>query len=153
MNIYYFAYGSNMLSKRMLERIPEAKVEGIACLPGWKLVWDKISKDGSGKANLRREDGKVVWGVIYLIPESRVHTLDEIEGGYQRIDVEVQRDQQGKLAAFTYVSEKRDESLLPFERYKELVIKGAQEHSLPSDYIDEIKQAMARPDSRDKAGK
>lgn len=141
-----------MLSKRMFERIPEAKVEGIACLPGWKLVWDKISTDGSGKANLRREDGKVVWGVIYLIPESKVRDLDKIEGGYQRIDVEIQRDPQDKLAAFTYVAEKRDGSLLPFEWYKELVIKGAQEHSLPANYIDEIKQVMAQPDPPDKAG-
>jgi len=90
---YYFAYGSNMVSKRMCERIPEAEVVGIARLPDWKLAWDKISTDGSGKANLVKELVKEkkseVWGVIYRCPEQKMPDLDKVEGGYQRLEVTV----------------------------------------------------------------
>ena len=152
MSIYYFAYGSNMLSERMDARIPEAKIAGIARLYGWDLVWDKISTDGSGKANLREENGKVVWGVVYIIPESRMPDLDKVEGGYQRIKVEVECDKNGKLAACTYVSEKRDANLLPYDWYKDLVLKGAKEHSLPSDYIEKIARIESQSDNRKAAG-
>jgi gamma-glutamylcyclotransferase (GGCT)/AIG2-like uncharacterized protein YtfP len=152
MSIYYFAYGSNMLSERMVARIPEAKIAGLARLYGWELVWDKISTDGSAKANLKQENGKIVWGAVYLIPESRMPDLDKVEGGYQRIEVEVERDKNSQIAACTYVSEKRDANLLPYDWYKELVLRGAKEHSLPSAYIDEIARVKSKPDTRKSAG-
>lgn len=152
MSLYYFAYGSNMFSKRMLERIPEAVFDEIACLSGWRLVWDKISKDGSGKANLQKEENGKVWGVVYRIPAEKTSKLDKVEGGYQRIDVEVQLRNQDKRLVFTYVSEKRDANLVPYAWYKALVLEGAQEHSLPNEYIELIKQVVAKPNPRHASG-
>lgn len=152
MSVYYFAYGSNMLSERMRGRIPEAKVVGMACLSDWELVWDKISQDGSGKANLKKQKRNLVWGVVYNVPDRNIPDLDKVEGGYQRIETEVQFPNQDKPLVFTYVSERRDANLVPYQWYKELVLEGAQEHSLPADYIDHIKQVIAKPDTRDAAG-
>jgi gamma-glutamylcyclotransferase len=47
-----FAYGSNMLSARLRERVPSARPAGTACLPGFSLRWHKVSVDGSGKCNV-----------------------------------------------------------------------------------------------------
>ncbi len=152
MSAYYFAYGSNMLSKRMLERIPESEVVGIACLSDWKLTWNKVSRDGSGKANLKKLKKSQVWGVVYRIPDHKIPDLDKIEGGYQRREIEVHFPNQDKRLVFTYVSENRDANLEPYQWYKDLVVKGAVEHSLPKDYIDQIKQVGAKPDTREAAG-
>lgn len=146
MSVNYFAYGSNMLSERMLARIPAATVVGVARLPGWQLVWDKISRDGSGKANLRQAAGQEVWGVVYRIPALDIAKLDRIENGYQRIEVEVECDRHVKLTAFTYYSDQRNSNVLPFDWYKAFVIKGAEEHSLPADYINQLKQVQAQSD-------
>lgn len=146
MSVNYFAYGSNMLSERMQARIPAATVVGVARLPGWQLVWDKISQDGSGKANLRQAAGQEVWGVVYRIPAADIERLDRIEGGYQRIPVDVEIDGKDKRTVFTYCSDQRNSHLLPFNWYKALVIKGAEEHSLPADYINQLKQAPAQSD-------
>jgi gamma-glutamylcyclotransferase len=149
---YYFAYGSNMVSKRMQDRIPEASIVGIAGLPDWNLTWDKTSKDGSGKANLKEQKKGKVWGIVYRIPDQKISDLDKIEGGYQRMEMEIQFSNQDKRLVFTYVSENRDANLEPYQWYKDLVVKGAEEHSLPKDYVDQIKQVSAKPDTRDAAG-
>ena len=47
----YFAYGSNMLTARLRERMPSCKPLGIAKLPGHALRFHKRSKDQSGKCN------------------------------------------------------------------------------------------------------
>lgn len=143
--ILYFAYGSNMATSRMQQRIPDAQVVGVAVLRGWKLVWDKISKDGSGKANLQSASQSETWGVLYRLPETALTHLDRIEGNYQRHTVEVETNDGEKIEAITYISEKRDEALLPFPDYKEFVIKGAQEHGLPDAYIAQINAQPTQP--------
>ena len=47
-----FCYGSNMNTLRITERCSGANFISTAKVIGWKLVFNKISKDGSGKANL-----------------------------------------------------------------------------------------------------
>ena len=52
MTIPYFAFGSNMLLERIKKRVPSARVLGNATLGGYALRFNKLSKDGSGKANI-----------------------------------------------------------------------------------------------------
>ena len=63
----YFAYGSNMSSLRLRERIPSARSLGAARLAGWRLAPNKRGRDGSGKANLVVDANSVVWGVLYQL--------------------------------------------------------------------------------------
>ena len=51
MQIYY-AYGSNMSSARLVERVPGARTLGPAQLEQWRLLCTKPGADGSGKVNL-----------------------------------------------------------------------------------------------------
>jgi gamma-glutamylcyclotransferase len=48
----YFAFGSNMLLERIKKRVPSARALGIATLGGYALRFNKLSKDGSAKANI-----------------------------------------------------------------------------------------------------
>jgi hypothetical protein len=152
MNVFYFAYGSNMLSQRMRKRIPGVEVVGIASLFGWEFVWDKISKDNSAKANLKAKQASIVWGVVYRLPASTINNLDKAEGGYQQINVIVNQVGGEKVPAITYVSENRTTDLLPYDWYKKIVRDGAEEHSLPPDYISAIMKVESMPDTRNLAG-
>ena len=52
MSDLYFAYGSNLKTERMKERIPSAMVKGISTLRGYQFKLNKLGKDGSAKANI-----------------------------------------------------------------------------------------------------
>lgn len=49
--IYYFAYGSNMLTERLIARTPSARPVGTSLLPGHRLTFHKRGRDGSGKCD------------------------------------------------------------------------------------------------------
>jgi gamma-glutamylcyclotransferase len=59
-----FSYGSNMNLNRLLQRVPSAAKVSNAFLPGFKLLCNKESKDGSAKANIFKTgvSGELVWG-------------------------------------------------------------------------------------------
>jgi len=135
MQALYFAYGSNMSSERLRSRSTSVKVIGRAFLNDWKIVFNKRSRDGSGKANLVESPGNVTWGVLYEICNSDLDTLDRVEGGYQRITVKVQQPCGKMVEAVTYRSENLTNDPLPYKWYKELLLSGAREHNLPQDYI------------------
>lgn len=151
-HVLYFAHGSNMKKSRMRKRIPEAEVIGPAWIDNKRLVCNKISKDGSGKANLANSPGHRVWGVLYKIPQNALQKLDQIEGGYDRRKLEVTRapgekvEAPGeKVEAFVYVSTKTDDSLKPFDWYKSFIVEGAREHKLPDEYIQELEALPSMP--------
>jgi len=65
----YFAYGSNMLTHRLIERTPSAKAEGIGYVEGHRLAFDKVSSDGSSKVDIEATDNQTdrVYGVLFRI--------------------------------------------------------------------------------------
>lgn len=52
------------------------------------------------------------------------------------------------MKPFTYIASKSniDDSLKPYQWYKALVVEGAIEHSLPSNYIKKFQQVKAVSD-------
>ncbi len=145
-----FAYGSNMLSARIRERVPGAQLVGIATLHGHALRWHKVAKDGSGKCDIvASEPGSVVHGVLYEIPSHEKQHLDRAEGlgfGYEEKDVLVEC-KTGMLKATAYVATHVDESILPFTWYRALVIAGAVEHGLPMAYVNGLRAIEAKLDA------
>ena len=77
-----FSYGSNMNLNRLSQRVPSAMKVSKAFLPGHKLVCNKISNDGSAKANIIKTDvlAEVVWGVLFSIDRNEKALLDKAEG-------------------------------------------------------------------------
>ncbi|MFC1732228.1 gamma-glutamylcyclotransferase family protein [candidate division KSB1 bacterium] len=90
-----FFYGSNMSSERLKakNRAPSAKSIEIGKIDNKKLVCNKKSIDGTGKANLIEEIGSTVWGVLFEVDETEIRILDKIEKGYERKTTEVIIDQ------------------------------------------------------------
>jgi len=134
MQTLYFAYGSNLASRRLLGRVPGARACGRARLEGWRLVADKPGRDGSAKLNIVRDPVGLVWGALWELAAPDLARLDRYEGGYERIEVMVDADA-GAPVATTYVS--RLHGARPgLERgYKELVLEGAREHGLPPEWL------------------
>ncbi len=143
--VYYFAYGSNMVTKRLRSRVPSAKVIGQARLLNKCMVCNKKSIDGSGKANLVDSPGDVAWGVLYKVDTEELSKLDKVEGDYQRLTIQVLTNEEGFIESEVYISMKLT-GLTPYDWYKDLIISGACEHELPRDYLKYLKQLPSRPD-------
>lgn len=144
MGVLYFAYGSNMASKHLRPRIRSAKPIGRAVLGGKKVIFNKQSKDGSGKANLVDSPTRCAWGVLYEIDDQDLDKLDRVEGNYHRTTVKVRRPDGGLLIAETYVSDYLTEQPVAYDWYKKRVLEGAREHGLPNNYIAYLKRLPSR---------
>ncbi len=138
----YFAYGSNMSSQRMCERIPGAKSVGTAYLMNKMVVFNKKGSDGSGKANLIDKPEHEIWGVwgaLYEIDSADFKKLDGIEGGYSRVCLTAYKNKNKKITVETYMSDKTADNLEVDDSYKQKLIDGAVEHELPEDYIEYLR--------------
>jgi hypothetical protein len=148
--VRYFAYGSNMLTDRLRERVPSAKAVGIGALPGHALRWDKRSGwDGSGKCDAEATSHKdVVWGVLFEFDPQEKPLLDRAEAagaGYLEKTVNVLTDD-GPVTAVTYCATDKDPTLRPYHWYKALVIAGAREHGLPASYRSRLELVVTVSD-------
>ena len=152
--ILYFAYGSNMSTARMRYRAPSSRFVCIAQLPKYRLRFHKRSKDGSGKCNAIYTGAPAdsVFGVVYEIPLNEKAALDRAEGlgrGYNEQRLSVFSSDQRELQVFAYIADMEaiDDDLKPYFWYKDFVLTGAEEHRLPSAYIeDQIRHVAAHVD-------
>ena len=139
--LYYFSYGSNMSSKRLYARTPSAKKLCVATLDQHQLRFHKRGMDDSAKCDVffTGNSADHVIGVIFEILPKDKPTLDSGEGpGYEEKQVLVTAIDGKQIEAFTYVAIHIDKSMKPYQWYKEHVLTGAREHSLPDDYISAI---------------
>lgn len=141
----YFAYGSNLSPERMRGRVASAQALGAARLAGRRLCFDKLGRDGTGKANLRDDPASSVWGALYSFEPEAWPQLDRCEPGYARVEVEVECGGE-RRAAQTYVSRLYTPDPLPLARYKRLVVEGARFHALPDDWIRWLESQPERAD-------
>jgi gamma-glutamylcyclotransferase len=150
--ITYFAFGSNMLLERLRKRVPSARVVGAASLGGYTLRFNKLSKDGSGKANIvpSSDPRAMVFGVLCELDAAERPLLDKAEGlgkGYETLPVRVRREE-AEEEAFAYVAapEAIREDLMPYQWYKDLVVAGAIQNHFPEAYVRRIEAIEAVPD-------
>lgn len=132
--LLYYAYGSNMLFERIKKRIPRVKKLGVGKLEGYLFLFNKISKDGSGKGNILPNKSNYVLGVLYEIGEDEFLILDLYERGYKRELVNIISERK-TIEAITYISDRIDDKLKPTKDYFDLVIEGAKENNFGEEYI------------------
>jgi gamma-glutamylcyclotransferase len=144
MSQLYFAYGSNMSSRRLGTRIRPAAQYGAARLPDWRLVFNKPGRDGSGKANLIEQPGAESWGVVWEVSEDDWPTLDAFEPGYRRDPCRVFDLTGAVLHAHVYLYLEPGPDLTPWLWYLEHLLEGAREHDLPVSLVAEIARTKTR---------
>lgn len=134
--MFYFAYGSNLLTQRLVHRCDAARPLGVAQASGYRVGFAKYSHvDGSGKATILPDAG-AAWGVLYELPKTQLEVLDEIEGvgkGYDRLEALTVEGQDGACEAVSYIASEPREGLPPFDWYLALILAGARQHRLPED--------------------
>ncbi|MEW8507881.1 MAG: gamma-glutamylcyclotransferase family protein [Candidatus Thiodiazotropha sp.] len=153
--MFYFSYGSNMSSRRLLDRLPAVEYVATATLHGHELIFHKKGRDGSAKCDAfeTTSNKPFVIGVVYEISHADKLQLDRIEGvgkGYEKKEVEIFTPQGKSLTAYTYYATHIDNTLKPFHWYKHHVIAGALEYDLPIAYIDKLWSinSVRDPDSK-----
>jgi cation transport regulator ChaC len=153
--LYYFAYGSNMSRLRLEARVACTVSPGIASLPGHRLAFHKVGRDGSAKCDAWQTDhpDDCVLGVLYRLDSDALATLDRIEGrgaGYERQSLMVTDSAGLVVTAETYLATRIDMALRPFSWYREHVLRGAIAASLPESYVAGIRSVPAKrdPDSQ-----
>lgn len=135
----YFAYGSNMLSHRLMARCDSARLTTVASASGYKIGFSKPSIDKSGKATLIHTgiDTDVAIGAVFEIAADQADALDAAEGpGYvvhNPFDVTCNRTSE-VIPARTYIADKHENNLVPYDWYLALVLAGIAEHELDDEY-------------------
>ncbi|XP_047117654.1 gamma-glutamylcyclotransferase-like [Schistocerca piceifrons] len=152
---FYFAYGSNLLAKRIHINNPSAIRISAAKLKDFRLDFGTWAERWRGAvATLVPEQGKHVWGAVWEIDKSNLADLDRQEGVndgfYFPMQVDVEKlsgefvncrsyqlcDTPTKISEGDIIPENR----LPSALYLDVVIQGAIESGLPDDYINQLKK-------------
>ncbi len=133
----YFAYGSNMDSKQMKQRIASAAYVGIGVLDNHQLSFNrKGSYRPGGVASIEGSTEKV-WGVVWRMPSSDLAKLTKIEDpiAYNREHKTIIMKNGEPLSCNVYVAKKQVDFIAPEKDYMNLIISGAKKFELPSTYI------------------
>lgn len=146
----YFAYGSNLLARRIRLNNKTAVVKSIGYIKNFRLDFQRFSKRWRGaSATIVETEGSIVWGVIWELDCSNLSTLDRQEGVQDNIyhamsvDVEIPDGKILNCRVYQQCDNPKEyikPADLPMERrpsplYLGMIKKGAEENNLPSDYI------------------
>ena len=129
----YFAYGSNMSTPRLVQRVGEVRVLGPARLEGYEHRFSKRGNDGTAKGNVERVEGAVVWGVLYELERDQLARLRGFESGYRQVDFSISFDA-APVHAVSFEALAIVRGLEPTRAYLSHYLEGMREHQLPPDY-------------------
>ncbi len=158
----YFAYGSNMSRRQMQERCPDHECIGKAVLKDYALCFPRTSHiRHCGVAGLMEKPGAEVWGVVYRLHDRDLAALDRREGydtarsfhenRYTRQSLRVLMDDRA-IDCFVYVARHEPGLHNPSAEYLSAIIEGAEENSLPPDYVAALKELRAASSPAASAG-
>jgi len=133
MPIRYFAYGSNLWLKQMINRCPDNSLLGKGFLEGYRWI---ISK--RGYANIVQSANDTVIGIVYEIAQSDERELDCFEGvdngSYKKemLDVIITGKRYGCLVYIDPIIEEG----APKEEYINRINQGIIDAELPIEYVN-----------------
>ncbi|KAH6941520.1 hypothetical protein HPB50_019251 [Hyalomma asiaticum] len=150
--ILYFAYASNMWSRRIHICNPTAKYFDIGELEGYHIdFFDYFESWRGASAALQKSAGRITHGVIWTIQKEDIHKLDQQESDYEGVDVTVKLSSGEEVVCRTYVygHTKAGNKSVPSLFYKAVIVAGAIEHKLPETYVQEL---VKQPDNGNTLG-
>ncbi|MBF0266559.1 MAG: gamma-glutamylcyclotransferase [Gammaproteobacteria bacterium] len=131
---WYIAYGSNMSSQRLIDRVGAVEDTFKGYLQGYQLVFNKAAQNGSVYANIKYTGQGQCPFVAYQLTAEQFDSLDGFEGEpnhYLRTSIEVfaENNNQGHLA-YIYLAHpgKIVPEGKPAENYLEYIIDGYKKH-------------------------
>ena len=134
-----FAYGSNMSTEFIREYCPSAAFVMRANLPNFRIEFRRYSENlAGGISSIIEAPGEMVKGVIYEIDGKEILALDILEDvpqGIYRRDTFLVLGEDGKWhRADLYRVAKPSGPYPPSKRYVDLMVAGAKEHQIDSEY-------------------
>ncbi|KAG4078398.1 hypothetical protein HA402_013108 [Bradysia odoriphaga] len=151
----YFAYGSNLLSRRIHFQNPTAVRRGTGKLKDYRLDFNTQSRNWNGcSATIVEHEGRYVWGAVWEIDMANMADLDRQEGVernlYKALTKDVETPNGERITCRVYQKVTNPEETyeledLPLDRqpsrtYLTCILKGAEESQLPVEYIDKLKR-------------
>lgn len=130
-----------MDSAQTERRIGKFEIVDKGLLTDYELKFNKISTDGSGKADIVSQRGSCVEGIIFNLSERQLEKMGEYEKGYRpvtNLDV-LMGDSVNSVTTFVAITEYVDNTLFPTEAYLRRIINGAKAFSLSPAYIEKLK--------------
>jgi gamma-glutamylcyclotransferase (GGCT)/AIG2-like uncharacterized protein YtfP len=145
----YFAYGSNMATEVMASMCSDIFVLGPARLAGYRLAFSRRSiRTGTGVANVVRDPGSSVWGVVYEVSDRCLENLDRKEGypwAYDRRCVDVTLESGERRRALTYVVDQpQTDEVEPSRDYANAIVAAASEQGLPLAYVESLRALVPK---------
>ncbi|KAK3086844.1 hypothetical protein FSP39_024363 [Pinctada imbricata] len=142
---FYFAYGSNLLRQRLLLMNPTAVYRDIAQLKDYGLHFispSEFPRWRGGAASIEDKPNSSIWGVVWELGEADSDSLDRQESCYDRLEVTVSSKEGKTYTCRTY---KMKQGIYqpgvdnrPSPQYKDVIVRGARQNGLPSEYITEL---------------
>ena len=147
--MYHFGYGSNLNIGFLKQYVPSAKFAMKAYLPNYEVqfrFWSK--KRQGGISSIIEKPGNLVHGVIYECNEEELKELDILEsvpqGLYDRETFKVLGEDGNWHDTDLYRVAKPKGPFTPSKSYVELMLTGAREHGLDSEYVKSINAIYER---------
>ncbi|KAK2723744.1 gamma-glutamylcyclotransferase-like [Artemia franciscana] len=144
----YFAYGSNLLKERIHINNPSAKMKAVARLSGYQLDFNYFSSRWNGAVTtITKTPTDEVWGIVWEMDMEHRQTLNRQEGVhtsiYRPITVKVEtREGETYVCRCYELIRPLEEDRRPSRVYKEVIIKGAIQNSLPDHYIHRLEKIV-----------
>jgi gamma-glutamylcyclotransferase len=143
---WYFAYGSNLHVAANDPRAALIRAAQPAYVSAMRLTFNRVGGQEIF-SNMVFDPTAVVWGVAYLCDSIAMAKFDRARGSIaprcRPISVRLETPAGQTLDAKTYVAGKKfiTKQWRPKPDYLSLILKGAQNHGLPREYILQIKAA------------
>ena len=133
--MYYFAYGSNMNHDQMKERCSNSNFVKRVFLKGYRFVYDGNSRNRAGPvANIIPSLNRTVYGGLFEIDKDDLASLKGHEKNYKKTRINVEDEESNSYRAVVYLRDKQKKGK-PNGLYRKIVIQGAKDCGLMSDYI------------------
>jgi gamma-glutamylcyclotransferase (GGCT)/AIG2-like uncharacterized protein YtfP len=140
--INYFAYGSNMDEKQMMQRCKNAEFVDSARLLGHKFIINS-----RGVATIVSKSDSEVYGILWRITKQDEEKLDRCEGiehnVYRKEKVSVTTYKGKHVEVMVYIATNSTPGS-PRHDYMERIVAAARLHNFPDNYIKELESWLIK---------
>jgi hypothetical protein len=137
---WYLAIGSmnNPISMHLRDLCPIISYP-VVC-PNHQIIF----RGTGGMADIEPCPGAEFHGVVHLLSDGQMASLDKMESMYRRIVVDVLDYQDQSHLVYAYKMDLVNQPIgLPSERYLDIIVKGCEYYNVRPEYINRLKHEQA----------